>query len=106
MSFYYSLPPVGEKISFPKSNDVSKLGDGSAWLPQMQKYLGVKHALYLSSGRTALWLALEALKKLMPARGTYKATELSITHSESDYRMNQMAKLRLVGRCSNMNAIK
>ncbi len=68
MPFCYSLAPVGEKIPWPPKGGTRKPGDGYAWLPQMQKYLGAKYALYLSSGRASLWLALEALKGLKPPK--------------------------------------
>jgi dTDP-4-amino-4,6-dideoxygalactose transaminase len=37
-------------------------------MEEIRSYLGVRHALYLSSGRAALWLALKALSSINPVR--------------------------------------
>lgn len=68
---FYSLPPTGNKI--PLSAIVRTMKStwrncGGTSIESIKSYLGAKHVLYLSSGRAALWLILEAVSRINPER--------------------------------------
>jgi dTDP-4-amino-4,6-dideoxygalactose transaminase len=68
---FYSLPPAGNKISFPLILRAMKTYKRNGKIGQselIKKFIGDSLFLYLSSGRAALWLTLKALSSLKPER--------------------------------------
>ena len=68
---FYSLPPAGKKISLKSIAKVilaSRNYLKPACLDQIQDFFGAKHILYLSSGRSALWLILKSLSRMRTDR--------------------------------------
>ncbi len=67
----YSLPPVQNKVSLSDlmgayARAPDQEGDG--FMESMRSFLGTEHLLYVSSGRTALWLIMKALSALRPEK--------------------------------------
>lgn len=68
---FYSLPPAGNKIPLKiilRAIKASRQGDNDSILDPLKSYLGTQNLLFLSSGRTALWLILKTLANLRPDR--------------------------------------
>ena len=65
---FHSLPPAGNKIALSTLWRAFREGKpvGSGSLTAVKDYLQTRHLLYLSSGRTALWVALKAFSRLRP----------------------------------------
>ena len=68
---FYSLPPAGQKI--PVSALMCLVNNTSAGksvkpIEHFKRYLGCERLFYLSSGRSALWVALKAFSRLKPDR--------------------------------------
>lgn len=69
--FFYSLPPAGNKIPLSllfKAMIGGSRNGGLEKSESLKKVLGSAHVLYMSSGRSALWLILKALSASYPER--------------------------------------
>ncbi len=67
----YSLPPVQNKVSLPNlvgAYTHAPNPQGDSFIESMRSFLGAEHLLYVSSGRTALWLIMKALSALRPKK--------------------------------------